>query len=884
MSANDKTGLGYDNQLSKNEMPKCEVFKTASNSSVSEIDEDNNQAKNRYKVGIWYHAVPPPYIRNYMPPRADLSFAGLDDSVFKFKISETRTSVNENESIASKSSEETREEPKTVTPEAVVNAAEEKKETVVKTSVGSPKGGKITGKGDLTCLFAKATIDESNLWHRRLGHINFKTLNRLVRSNLVRDHLGKFNGKPDEGFLVRYSVNRKAFRVFNSGTRKVEENLHVNFLEKNLMLQEVDQMALCSDVNAGDQPGDVNTGDQPGDINAGDIQGDVDELSRNDYVSLEDIGIFYGAFNDRDFGAEADTNNLDSSTVISNPGFKDPSWIEAMQEELLQFKLQDKKGIDYDEVFAPVAMIEAIRLFMAYASFKDFIVYQMDVKSVFLYGAIEEEVYVCQPTRFEDPDFPDKVYKVKKALYGLHQAPRAWYETLSTYLLNNRFKRGQIDKTLFIKRNKGDILLVQVYMSSMGELTFFLGLQVKQKQDGIFISQDKYVAEILKKFGFIEVKTASTLMETSKPLLKDEDGQKATAKVKKVNDQEQIQALVDKTKLTRTRLNLQEAKAAQAKEIAALKKKVSKLNKWRKSRSRGLRRLKRFGSDRRVKSPMEKDDDETQGRTNDDEMFRVNDLAGEEVVMDSTADPVTTVKDSAIPTTYVTEDEITLAQALAALKSIKPKVVVQEQKMSTIIPTTATTVTTDLLTLRAKGKAKMIEPKIPLKKKEQMRIDEEYDKKLQVEEQEASRLSKAQQDKEANNSWDNMQAMIDADRLLAERLQVDENVKLVINDYEELRKCIEILPNDGDEVDENVKLVINDYEVLRKCIEILPNDGDEVLIEATPISSRSPTIIDYKIHKDGKKNYFKIIRADDSNPETKKEDEMRFSREKAREN
>ncbi|GJR11152.1 retrovirus-related pol polyprotein from transposon TNT 1-94 [Tanacetum coccineum] len=145
----------------------------------------------------------------------------------------------------------------------------------------------------------------------------------------------------------------------------------------------------------------------------------------------------------------------------------------------------------------------------------------MDVKSAFLYGKIKEEVYVYQPPGFEDPDFPDRVYKVEKALYGLHQAPRAWYETLSTYLLDNGFQRGKIDKTLFIKRHKGDILL----MSSMGELTFFLGLQVKQKKDGIFISQDKYVAEILKKFGFIKVKTASTPMETQKPLLKDEDGE-----------------------------------------------------------------------------------------------------------------------------------------------------------------------------------------------------------------------------------------------------------------------------------------------------------------------------------------------------------------------
>ncbi|GKF63400.1 putative ribonuclease H-like domain-containing protein, partial [Tanacetum coccineum] len=120
-----------------------------------------------------------------------------------------------------------------------------------------------------------------------------------------------------------------------------------------------------------------------------------------------------------------------------------------------------EEGIDYDEVFALVARIEAIRLFFAYASFMGFVVYQMDVKSALLYGTIEEEVYVCQPPGFEDPQFTDKVYKVEKALYGLHQAPRAWYETLSTYLIDNEFRRGTIDKTLFIKKDKGDTLLVQ---------------------------------------------------------------------------------------------------------------------------------------------------------------------------------------------------------------------------------------------------------------------------------------------------------------------------------------------------------------------------------------------------------------------------------------
>nr|GEW43340.1 hypothetical protein [Tanacetum cinerariifolium] len=179
-----------------------------------------------------------------------------------------------------------------------------------------------------------------------------------------------------------------------------------------------------------------------------------------------------------------------------------------------------EEGIDYDEVFAPVAWIEAIRLFLAYASFKDFVVYQMDVKSAFLYGKIEDEVYVCQPHGFEGPDFPDKVYKVEKALYGLHEVLRAWYETLSTYLIDNGFHSGQIDKTLFIKRHKDDILLVQVYVDDtiFGSTKKELSTEFEKLMHD---NQDKYVADILKKFDFSTVKTTSTLMEANKALVKD---------------------------------------------------------------------------------------------------------------------------------------------------------------------------------------------------------------------------------------------------------------------------------------------------------------------------------------------------------------------------
>ncbi|GJT16168.1 putative ribonuclease H-like domain-containing protein [Tanacetum coccineum] len=301
-----------------------------------------------------------------------------------------------------------------------------------------------------------------------------------------------------------------------------------------------------------------------------------------DTAEIQRTGIFGNAYDghdletlntpyaDQSVGAEANFNNMEPSTVkvwtlVDLPSGKKAigtKWVYINKKDergivvrnkarLVAQGYKQEEGIDYDEVFALVARVEAIKLFLAFASFMNFPVYQMDVKCAFLYGTIEEEVYVCQPPGFVNLEFLEKVYKVEKALYGLHQVPRAWYETLSTYLLDNRFHRGQIDKTLFIKRLKGDILLVQVYvddiifgstkkslcdefeqimhnrfqMSSMGELTFFLGLQVKQKEDGIFISQDKYVGEILKKFGFSSIRTANTPMETNKALTKDEDGE-----------------------------------------------------------------------------------------------------------------------------------------------------------------------------------------------------------------------------------------------------------------------------------------------------------------------------------------------------------------------
>ncbi|GJV60061.1 putative ribonuclease H-like domain-containing protein [Tanacetum coccineum] len=441
------------------------------------------------------------------------------------------------------------------------------------------------------------------------------------------DHLGKFDGKADEGFFVGYSTNSKAFKVFNNRTRIVEKNLHVQFWnqsngststkacdnagkarmetipgkdyillplsiqdppfssslkdspdagfkpsgeeekkdaedlgnksgnlikgkyskvpsteeprinqEKDDNINSTNNINTASDGNRTNNVKDVSStiNAAGSEVNAVDPKISIELLNDLNMPELKDI-IYLD--DNEDVGAEADINNLDThipvSPILTTRIHKDhpvwtlvdlpnrkraigTKWVYRNKKDERGIMIKNKarlvaqgytqeEGIDYDEVFAPVARIEAIRLFLAYASFKDFVVYQMDVKSAFLYGKIKEEVYVCQPPGFEDPDFPDRVYKVEKALYGLHQAPRAWYETLSTYLLDNGFQRGKIDKTLFIKIYKGS--------------------QVKQKEDGIFISQDKYVTEILKKFGFSNVKTTSTPMETHKPLLKDADGE-----------------------------------------------------------------------------------------------------------------------------------------------------------------------------------------------------------------------------------------------------------------------------------------------------------------------------------------------------------------------
>nr|GEU40679.1 hypothetical protein [Tanacetum cinerariifolium] len=223
-------------------------------------------------------------------------------------------------------------------------------------------------------------------------------------------------------------------------------------------------------------------------------------------------------------------------------------WIEAMQEELNEFerlevwelvprpdkvmvitlrwiykvKLDElgEEGIDFEESFAPVARLEAIRIFLAYVAHKNMVVYQMDVETAFLNGNLREEVYVSQPDRFVDPDNPNHVYKLKKSLYELKQAPRAWYDMLSSFLISQDFSKGPVDPTLFIYKNGNDLLL----MSMMGKISFFLGLQISQSPRGIFINQSKYALESLKKYGFESCGPVDTPMVEKTKLDDDKEG------------------------------------------------------------------------------------------------------------------------------------------------------------------------------------------------------------------------------------------------------------------------------------------------------------------------------------------------------------------------
>nr|GEW02698.1 uncharacterized mitochondrial protein AtMg00810-like [Tanacetum cinerariifolium] len=491
----------------------------------------------------------------------------------------------------------------------------------------------IVPSGVLTCLFAKATIDESNLWHRRLGHINFKTMNKLVKDDYSRFNWVFFLATKDEtspilntfitGLENQLSLKVKVIRSDNEtkfknydlnqfcGMKGIKRKFSVPTTpqqngiaeSKNRTLTNAARTMLADSLLPIPFWAEaVNTAckfDEK--VDEGFLVGyyvsssgptwlfDIDTLTRTmNYQpvtagnqSNPSVG-FQNKFDAEKAGEESDqqyvffpvwssgsTNpqNTDGNGALMKRSLRLTKRSMSLKSMFLQavalcqrnkmtrprerlkarvlnntFSVAGPSNADASLTHGKSSIIDASQLLddpdttkledITYSDNEDDIGAEADFNNLetsitvspILTTRVHKDNLMTQIIGFEDPDYPDKVYKVVKALYGLHQAPRAWYETLANYLLENSFQRGKIDQTVFIKRQKGDILLVQIYMSSMGELTFFLGLQVKQKKDGIFISQDKYIAEILRKFGLTEGKSASTPINTEKPLLKDHDG------------------------------------------------------------------------------------------------------------------------------------------------------------------------------------------------------------------------------------------------------------------------------------------------------------------------------------------------------------------------
>ncbi|GJY05089.1 retrovirus-related pol polyprotein from transposon TNT 1-94 [Tanacetum coccineum] len=394
---------------------------------------------------------------------------------------------------------------------------------------------------------------------------------------------------------MSYSQNSKAYIILNKHTKKVEESLNVTFDENPppsktspLVDDDLDEEEAIKVTKKKNLENDIV-----------DETLEIDEIvnikeSRNH--PLENV---IGNLNQRTLRSQAQ-NQSNFFCFIStiepknvNEALGDESWIVAMQEELNQFVANDvwelvpqprnmtiigtkwvfrnkldengvvsrnkarlvaqgynqQEGIDYDETYAPVARLESIRILLAYACALDFKLFQMDVKSAFLNGFINEEVYVAQPPGFIDFKKPDHVYKLKKALYGLKQAPKAWYDRLKAFLIKHEYKIGMVDNTLFTKKKSSNLIIVQIYvddiifgstcqdmcdefakimhgefkMSMMGELNFFLGLRIKKMEEGIFFNRYKYIKEMLKKFSLEDSKPIKTPMSSDTKLTKDEE-------------------------------------------------------------------------------------------------------------------------------------------------------------------------------------------------------------------------------------------------------------------------------------------------------------------------------------------------------------------------
>ncbi|GJZ88240.1 retrovirus-related pol polyprotein from transposon TNT 1-94 [Tanacetum coccineum] len=354
------------------------------------------------------------------------------------------------------------------------------------------------------CFFAKAS--ENVNWERIPDISYFHVFGCLVFIYNHKDHLGKFDAKVNDGYFLGYSSVSKAFRVYNTRRQQIEETYHVTFDES----MEAIRWSRDQHIELVNIIGDLGEGMLTRSMAAKLIVASASECLFANFLSK-----IKPKRNKKD---EHGTTTKNKARLVAQ-GYS--------QEE----------GIDYDETFSPVARMEAIRIFLVFSTYMNFKVYQIDVKSAFLNGKLKEKVYVKQPPDFKSSEFPGYVCKLDKALYGLKQAPMAWHKTLSTFLIQNKFVRGRIDNTLFIYKSKGEDLLVQVYVddiifgstsyklckqfeklmtkkfeiSMIGELTYFLGLQIKQDDKEILIYQEQYTRNLLKKY---EISDSSSVKHT----------------------------------------------------------------------------------------------------------------------------------------------------------------------------------------------------------------------------------------------------------------------------------------------------------------------------------------------------------------------------------
>lgn len=435
-----------------------------------------------------------------------------------------------------------------------------------------------------------------------------------------KDYLGKFDSKSDEGMFLGYSESSMAYRIFNKRSCAVVESVNVVFDDLTVSNKGNRKSDSDSETEtpgseaekADSEIEETKDNESEPEISHSDLHG---TLTVHKNHSASDI---IGKLTERKTrGVQIDFKKLHSNFAIWETvqfecfvssiepknhveALEDDFWIRAMEEELEQFErnqvwelikrpedinilgtkwifknkidesgvvVRNKarlvaqgytqiEGVDFEETFAPVARLKSIRLFLGMACILNFKVYQMDVKSAFLNGYLQEEFYVEQPKGFEDLNHPEYVYKLRKALYGLKQAPRAWYDRLTSYLIDNGYTRGSVDKTLFTFEQAEHILVVQIYvddiifgstsellvsgfvkimtqefeMSLVGELKYFLGLQITQSDAEIFISQSTYAKQLLKKFQMDKCKEAKTPMSTSIKLSKDETGKDVSVK------------------------------------------------------------------------------------------------------------------------------------------------------------------------------------------------------------------------------------------------------------------------------------------------------------------------------------------------------------------